>query len=340
MKRVISLFLLGIMLVPFCGCSVATPGNDINDITEGTAGSDSAVPSAPSESNTDEVSSAPAETTAAPAETTSTPAETTSVPVETTSAPAETTAAPDTTEAATTDGEEKAELPELPALLRIACVGDSITYGVGASNRTKTAYPAMLQTKLKEKRPDKNFVVLNYGRSRAYAINNAEVDYKYASAQSVAYTASPEYNSSLRSKPNIVLIMLGANDAYTVAQNKDAAKKYTEALEKLVNTYRGLETSPEVYLLLCTDRFDTAQRIKDLKNVILPAIEQVAKKLECPVIDMFTLSTEHATALWNAKAADRDLSSTSYYSDSVHPGDKLYELMAEEAANRILKAYK
>lgn len=330
MKRVISFFLLGIMLVPFCGCAVATPGNDINDITEGTAGSDSAVPSAPSESNTDEVSSAPAETTAAP--------------VETTSVPAETTAAPDTTEAvteaATTDGEEKAELPELPAMLRIACVGDSITYGVGASNRTKTAYPAMLQTKLKEKRPDKNFVVLNYGRSRAYAINNAEVDYKYASAQSIAYTASPEYNSSLRSKPNIVLIMLGANDAYTAAQNKDAAKKYTEALEKLVNTYRGLETSPEVYLLLCTDRFDTAQRIKDLKNVIIPAIEQVAKKLECPVIDMFTLSTEHATALWNAKAADRDLSSTSYYSDSVHPGDKLYELMAEEAANRILKAYK
>ncbi|MBE6641287.1 MAG: hypothetical protein E7619_06845 [Ruminococcaceae bacterium] len=330
MKRVISFFLLGIMLVPFCGCSVATPGNDINDITEGTAGSDSAVPSAPSESNTDVGSSAPAETTVAP--------------VETTSVPAETTAAPDTTEAVTeaptTDGEEKAELPELPALLRIACVGDSITYGVGASNRTKTAYPAMLQTKLKEKRPDKNFVVLNYGRSRAYAINNAEVDYKYASAQSIAYTASPEYNSSLRSKPNIVLIMLGANDAYTVAQNKDAAKKYTEALEKLVNTYRGLETSPEVYLLLCTDRFDTAQRIKDLKNVILPAIEQVAKKLECPVIDMFTLSTEHATALWNAKAADRDLSSTSYYSDSVHPGDKLYELMAEEAANRILKAYK
>lgn len=330
MKRVISLFLLGIMLVPFCGCSVATLGNDINDITEGTAGSDSAVPSAPSESNTDEVSSAPAETTAAP--------------VETTSVPAETTAAPDTTEAVTeaptTDGEEKAELPELPAMLRIACVGDSITYGVGASNRTKTAYPAMLQTKLKEKRPDKNFVVLNYGRSRAYAINNAEVDYKYASAQSIAYTASPEYNSSLRSKPNIVLIMLGANDAYTAAQNKDAAKKYTEALEKLVNTYRGLETSPEVYLLLCTDRFDTAQRIKDLKNVIIPAIEQVAKKLECPVIDMFTLSTEHATALWNAKAADRDLSSTSYYSDSVHPGDKLYELMAEEAANRILKAYK
>jgi lysophospholipase L1-like esterase len=229
-------------------------------------------------------------------------------------------------------------LPEMPKVLRITCVGDSITYGVGASDRNKTSYPAMLQTKLAAMYPDNSIRVLNYGRSRAYAINNKEMTYRYASDQSIAYTACPEYTTSLKSKPDIVIIMLGANDAYTAAQNTDVSKKFTESLEKLVNTYRALETNPEVYLLLCTDRFDTAQRRTDLKNIILPAIEDVATRLECPVVDMYSISTEKATELFTS--SQRKLGSKEEFSDSVHPGDKLYELMAEEVAKAISKSYK
>ena len=234
----------------------------------------------------------------------------------------------------------EAPLPEMPAVLRITCVGDSITYGVGASNRTKTSYPAMLQTKLADMYPEHRFAVINCGRSRAYAINNSEMTYKYASDQSIAYTESTEFATSLKSRPDIVLIMLGANDAYTASQNTEVSKKFTESLEKLVNTYRALDTSPEVYLLICTDRFDTAQRKNDLKNIIIPAIKDVAERLECPIIDMYTLSTDAATELLGTASSQRKLGSGEMFSDSVHPGDKLYAVMAEEAAKVISQFYK
>ena len=272
-------------------------------------------------------------------------AQSTTEPANSTEAPAGTEPAdtPEVTEPATdpvTEPVTEEVLPDMPAVLRIVCVGDSITYGVGASNRNKTSYPAMLQTKLSELHPDHRFAVVNCGRSRAYAINNSEMTYKYASDQSIAYTASPEYSSSLKTRPDIVLIMLGANDAYTASQNTDVSKKFTESLEKLVNTYRALDTSPRVCLLLCTDRFDTAQRRNDLKNTIIPAIEDVAKRLDCPIIDMYSLTTETAEDLFKTSSSQRKLGSAEAYSDSVHPGDKVYDLMAEEAANAISSLYK
>ena len=85
---------------------------------------------------------------------------------------------------------------------------------------------------------------------------------------------------------------------------------------------------------------DTTQRRNDLKNIIIPAIEDVAARLNCPVIDMYSISTEIAGELFKTPSAQRKLGSTEAFSDSVHPGDKLYELMAEEAAKAISKSYK
>lgn len=304
MKRFISFLLLALFVFPLCGCSGEVP-----EATTEPANNNNQPTAEATEPVTDPVTEPVTE-----------------API--TDAPA--------TEAPTTE----VALPEMPKLLRITCVGDSITYGVGASNRNKTSYPAMLQSKLAAMYPGHTFAVVNCGRSRAYAINNAEMTYKYASDQSIAYTASSEYTSSLKSRPNIVLIMLGANDAYTASQNTEVSKKFTESLEKLVNTYRALDTNPEVYLLICTDRFDTAQRRNDLKNIIIPAIEDVAARLECPVIDMYSISTEIAGELFKTASAQRKLGSTEAFSDSVHPGDKLYDLMAEEAAKAISKSYK
>ncbi len=300
MKRLLSFLLLATFVLPLCGCSGNLP----------------------------QVTTDPVNNTEEPAGTE--PAGTSAVTDPVTEPITEPITEPVTEE----------PLPEMPSLLRITCVGDSITYGVGASNRTKTSYPAMLQTKLTALHPDKKFAVVNCGRSRAYAINNSEMTYKYASDQSIAYTAAPEFATSLKSRPDIVLIMLGANDAYTASQNTDVSKKFTESLEKLVKTYRALDTTPEVYLLICTDRFDTAQRRNDLKNIIIPAINDVAKRLECPVIDMYTLSTESAAALFNTASSQRKLGKTEDYNDSVHPGDRIYDLMAEEAANVISNSYK
>ena len=187
------------------------------------------------------------------------------------------------------------EKPPLPR--KIACVGDSITYGVGASDRTKTSYPVLLQKLL-----GSGTSVRNFGRSRAYAINNKNEEYKYASDQSVAYTETAEYRSSLSFLPDAVVIMLGTNDAYVAHQNTDVAAKFH-----------------------CVDRYDTAIRKKNLAEVILPEIESVARELGTEVIDLHTPTAPYATA------------ASGYYTDGIHLTDVGYELMADEIYKSLTK---
>ena len=309
-KRIFTLILAGMMLVPLCACT-ASPAGKTPSADDKSSGELSGLPESDKvQDTTDAATEAPATET---------------VPETTEKTEADTTAAPETTASETT----------APAVIRIACVGDSITYGTGASNRNTTSYPAVLQSLLNSKQSATKYVVMNYGRARAYAINNSETDYKYASAQSVAYTATQEYKNSLISKPDIVLIMLGANDAHVALQNKDVSNKYTAALEKLVATYRGLDTAPEVYLLICTDRFDATARRHSLIKVIIPAIKATAEKLECPTIDLFSVTTEQAEEY--LKDSSKVRSQTAYFSDGVHPGDAGYADMAEAVCNALLK---
>ncbi|MBQ4297457.1 MAG: hypothetical protein II771_04110 [Clostridia bacterium] len=210
------------------------------------------------------------------------------------------------------------EKPPLPR--KIACVGDSITYGVGASDRTKTSYPVLLQKLL-----GSGTAVRNFGRSRAYAINNKNEEYKYASDQSVAYTETAEYRSSLSFLPDAVVIMLGTNDAYVAHQNTDVAAKFHRELSALVKSYQSLSSSPKIYLILCVDRYDTAIRKKNLAEVILPEIESVARELGTEVIDLHTPTAPYATT------------ASGYYTDGIHLTDVGYELMADEIYKSLTK---
>ena len=83
--------------------------------------------------------------------------------------------------------------------IRITCVGDSITDGIGASSGDNT-YPAQLQKILGDK-----FEVLNKGVSGTTVTNSEDR----------AYTKTSRYKESLTSQPDIVIILLGTNDITT-----------------------------------------------------------------------------------------------------------------------------
>ena len=51
--------------------------------------------------------------------------------------------------------------------LRVACVGNSVTYGYGLRNRDRDAYPVRLQEMLDEYYGSGRFEVGNFGRSGA-----------------------------------------------------------------------------------------------------------------------------------------------------------------------------
>lgn len=55
---------------------------------------------------------------------------------------------------------------------RVACVGDSITYGAGIADRDRDSYPAQLASMLGDK-----WVVKNFGHSGATLLKNGDLPY-------------------------------------------------------------------------------------------------------------------------------------------------------------------
>lgn len=203
-----------------------------------------------------------------------------------------------------------------PRKIRIACVGDSITYGVGASNQAISSYPAQLKRLL-----GKNYDVQNFGRSSSYMINPVDYpDYKYAASRSVAYTSTTEYQNSLKYTSDIVFICLGANDAYISNTNSgvDQARYFYESAVKLAKTYQSLDSKPEVVFVYPPARYDAQYRIDYIKSTIIPMIDAAAGECGCEVIDLFSITEEYAKS-----------KNTQYItSDGIHLADDGYTVMA------------
>ena len=81
--------------------------------------------------------------------------------------------------------------------IRVACIGNSITYGAFIPNREMNCYPAQLQAYLGD-----GYEVKNFGASGRTILSKG--DYPYSETDT--------YKASLEYQPDIVLIKLGTND--------------------------------------------------------------------------------------------------------------------------------
>lgn len=81
--------------------------------------------------------------------------------------------------------------------IRVACVGNSITYGYGIADREHDSYPAQLQAMLGEE-----YEVGNFGRSGATLLYRGHRP----------YVQMPEFRQAMDFKGDIVVIHLGIND--------------------------------------------------------------------------------------------------------------------------------
>ena len=83
------------------------------------------------------------------------------------------------------------------SITRIACVGDSITYGAAIRDRAKTCYPKVLGDLLGGK-----YSVCNYGVNGATLLRKGDKPYWKLKA----------FEEATKFAPNIVIIKLGTND--------------------------------------------------------------------------------------------------------------------------------
>ena len=186
----------------------------------------------------------------------------------------------------------------------VCCVGDSLTYGFAAGDPASQSYPAVLAG-LEGK--GIRFRTENYGLSGA-CVDPDDV---------LPYTASTEYAASLETKAEVVLVMLGTNDAFR-SPNRD---RLEESFAALLRGYLDLPQAPLVVVVLPPHVFIESYGVRyDDKLEEVAAVEaRVAAQLGLPVIDARSFSEGR-----------EDL-----FADGVHFTSEGYALLAETICTQL-----
>lgn len=157
--------------------------------------------------------------------------------------------------------------------VRVACVGNSITYGAGIENRERDAYPAQLQRMLGE-----GYVVGNFGKSGATLLNKGHRP----------YIGQKEFRQALTFAGDVVVIHLGIND--TDPRDWPNYRDYfVRDYLALIDSFRVVNPKARILVARMTpitsrhSRFESGTR--DWHEQIQHAIERVAELAGAQLID-------------------------------------------------------
>ena len=172
--------------------------------------------------------------------------------------------APAATAAASPHENVKAE-----AKTRVACVGDSITQGVGAAKGG--SYPAQLQRLLGDQ-----WQVLNFGVSGRTMLRKGDNP----------YWNEKQFQEALASKPGAVIIMLGTND--TKPQNWKHKGEFADDYRDMVRQFLALDPKPRVFICRPVPVPGAGNFGINEAGVQeqIPMLDALAKELGVQVIDM------------------------------------------------------
>ena len=193
--------------------------------------------------------------------------------------------------------------------IKVACVGDSITYGYGIKGWKENAYPVVLGRLLGNK-----YCVNNFG----YTGRTVQTD------ANKPFTKEKLYQKSLAYKPDIVVLMLGSNDSKPY--NWHGIEAFKTSYGEIIDSYISLESKPKVYLITPPPVFpDKEGKVRyDLDAGLISgditlAAKQLAKEKGLTLIDM------------NAVFDNR----SDLFSDGVHPTAEGAKLFAETVFEAI-----
>ena len=182
--------------------------------------------------------------------------------------------------------------------VRVACVGDSITFGHGIKDRLHDAYPGVLSTMLGER-----YDVRNFGVSGTTTMMGTDMPYMNEQA----------YKEALEFNPQIVTIKLGTNDIKPFNWKENG--HFKQDLKTLIESFRSLPAKPDIWLCLPVPAMGHAWSINDsiIYNGVIPYIREVAQEENLPVIDLNTP--------FQGKRQ--------YFPDTIHPNEEGEKKIAE-----------
>ncbi|MCL3778226.1 MULTISPECIES: GDSL-type esterase/lipase family protein [unclassified Actinomyces] len=172
--------------------------------------------------------------------------------------------------------------PRAPRLkrgrIRIACVGDSNTYGAGVATdrRSRHAYPAQLQDLLGER-----YQVLNYGLSGRTLLDSGNWPYSCERFDHLSRNVGAR----------AIVLMLGTNDAKPCNWDPE---RFERELTARIDAYRALPSAPTVLLATPPAAYEPNPYDIDADVVtrqVVPTVRRVAEATSTPLVDVHTVTS-------------------------------------------------
>lgn len=210
---------------------------------------------------------------------------------------------------------EDAEFDGACTLVKVACVGDSITIGINSSDPYVYTYPNYLQEML-----GYDYLVKNYGAS----------GYSVVYTDDYAYCKHPFYRQSQTFCPDVVIWMLGTNDgnpgqAYKEWEGTNRREKYIKSADDMFAAYENVNPDVQIFVCIPAPLFEStvwpweawAERIE---KYVLDLNRELAEKHGYRTVDIYSWSLTHQYV----------------FPDGLHPKDATYEKYARRVYDEII----
>ncbi|MFH2000823.1 MAG: GDSL-type esterase/lipase family protein [Planctomycetota bacterium] len=190
-------------------------------------------------------------------------------------------------------------------VIRVACVGDSLTYGAGLENRERDAYPSQLQGLLGTR-----WDVRNFGCPGTTALQASR-----GTKAGLPYCDQGPYHAALQFMPHAVVLQFGTNDA-DPALWEAHKEEFKDDYRSLLRHFASLPTKPRIWLCFPTPLApkDKNVRLDNLRDEVIPCIQSLAEEEQQPVIDFF----KRLHGRWEL------------FPDQAHPDARGARMLAEE----------
>lgn len=163
-------------------------------------------------------------------------------------------------------------------VIRVACVGNSITEGFGLEHPETESYPAVLQRLLGE-----GYEVRNFGLTAHTLMQKGDLP----------YMKKQPFKDAQAFLPDIVTIKLGTNDSKP--WNWQYRENFKMDLNTMIDTFSAPSSHPIIYLCLPipSERREWGINDSTIVEGIIPRILEVAHERSLPVVDLHTLMLPH-----------------------------------------------
>lgn len=203
--------------------------------------------------------------------------------------------------------------------VRVACIGDSITWGYAMTNRVAECYPAILQNLL-----GSGYEVRNFGDPGAGVYEHCR-----RGDRPKAWRLRDEYEKVRAFRPDVIVSNLGINDAEEFMKELRPGGiprgTFRDQYVSLLKSFESAGRRPRLIIWSRLGPTGKGHRLRGRPNASLMEVDldEVAKRVDAETLDMFSPLTSFVET--------RD-----FAADGIHPEGAAQRVIAELTFSQIV----